>query len=301
MHDLRPLPFRRWKEEMTSLSLNGSMQARLGEAAVTYTDVGAGAPVLFSHASATGCSLGPITFDWLVSDGYRVLTPSRNGYPGTPVSLGASPEQQADVYARFLDLLGVRRAALISWSGGGPSAVCFAIRHPDRCAGLISYCSATHRWQQRVKPMERVFMNDRGMWLMYRYMARNPGAALKAGAKAMGLDPGYVLGDPGRLDKLIEFQMAMTPYSIRKDGVLADMREDRAMPRYDVERIACPTLAVHSENDAELPISNAEFLSENVPGAELLRLQRGGHHPLIDSQGDIVRERMRALLARCEW
>jgi len=28
-------------------------------------------------------------------------------------------------------------------SGGGPSAYCFAIRHPDKCMGLIASCALT--------------------------------------------------------------------------------------------------------------------------------------------------------------
>lgn len=297
--DLARLGYRRWKKEMTVLAFKDSKTIDIGGIDLSYTDIGGGPVVLFSHASASGCDIGPIAFQWLAERGYRILTPSRSGYPGAPIALGGSPEQQADIYSLFLDALNIKKASVLAWSGGGPSAICFAIQHPERCAGLISYCCSTVKWEQKVAPMERVFMSDIGMWLMYSYMTMRPRSALKAGAKAMGLDPEIVLNNENKLDQLIRFQMALTPYSIRKEGVLSDFRENRKMARYQVERICCPTLAIHAENDPELPICNAEFLADNVPGAVFLRLKRGGHHPLIDSEGEKVSDSIISHLSRC--
>ena len=49
----------------------------------------------------------------------------------------ASPEAQADAHACLLDALGIPNAAVVGVSAGGPSAMQFAIRHPQRTAALV--------------------------------------------------------------------------------------------------------------------------------------------------------------------
>jgi pimeloyl-ACP methyl ester carboxylesterase len=43
---------------------------------------------------------------------------------------------QADAVAALLDVLGIRTAAVMAVSGGGPCALQFALRHPQRCCAL---------------------------------------------------------------------------------------------------------------------------------------------------------------------
>ena len=64
--------------------------------------------------------------------GYRVLTPDRPGYLGTPIVNGGTPERQADLAAALLDTLGIDRVAVVGLSAGGPGAIQFAVRHADR-------------------------------------------------------------------------------------------------------------------------------------------------------------------------
>ena len=47
-----------------------------------------------------------------------------------------SPAAQADAYAALLDHLDIK-APIIGMSAGGPSAIQFALRYPDRCSGLV--------------------------------------------------------------------------------------------------------------------------------------------------------------------
>ena len=52
------------------------------------------------------------------------------------------PADQADAYALLLDTLGIERAAVFGYSGGGPSAIQFAFRHAERTSALILLASA---------------------------------------------------------------------------------------------------------------------------------------------------------------
>lgn len=104
---------------------------------VEYSVVGSGPVILHFHAGAAGCDQ-TLALSWdLQADGFTVLTPSRPGYLRTPLSTGAAPEQAADAVAALLQLLELDRVVVMGTSGGGPTALQFAIRHPTIAVGLI--------------------------------------------------------------------------------------------------------------------------------------------------------------------
>lgn len=69
--------------------------------------------------------------------GYRYVAVSRPGYLGTPLRSGRSPQEQADVFAAALDALGIGTTAVMAVSGGGPSAIEFALRQKECCWGVV--------------------------------------------------------------------------------------------------------------------------------------------------------------------
>lgn len=104
---------------------------------VEAVSVGEGPAVLALHGAMGGCDQSLILARTLGEAGYRYVALSRPGYLGTPLAAGRSPEEQADLYAGVLDALGLGRVVVMAVSGGGPSAIHFALRHPARCAGLV--------------------------------------------------------------------------------------------------------------------------------------------------------------------
>jgi pimeloyl-ACP methyl ester carboxylesterase len=93
---------------------------------VQYSIQGEEGPViLFLHGTPGGFDHNPF-FTAESFPGFRQLTPSRPGYLGTPLTTGATPEQQARAYAALLDTLGIDRVVVLGASGGGPSSVYFA-------------------------------------------------------------------------------------------------------------------------------------------------------------------------------
>jgi pimeloyl-ACP methyl ester carboxylesterase len=77
-----------------------------------------------------------------IGAGRRFVAASRFGYLGSSLPPAARPAYQADVYALLLDALGIDRAAVFGYSGGGPSAIQFALRHAGRTTTLILMASA---------------------------------------------------------------------------------------------------------------------------------------------------------------
>ena len=102
-----------------------------------YLDTGSGEVVLCLHGAIGGYDQAQILARTVGGSGYRYLSISRPGYLGTPLSTGKTPEEQADLYAEIIDLLDIRKVTVIAISGGGPSAIHFALRHRDKCRGLV--------------------------------------------------------------------------------------------------------------------------------------------------------------------
>ena len=93
--------------------------------------------MLAIHGAMGGYDQGQILVRTIGEPGYRYIAVSHPGYLGTPLTAGRTPEEQADLYADLLDGLGIRETAVMAISGGDPSAIQFALRHRDRCWGLV--------------------------------------------------------------------------------------------------------------------------------------------------------------------
>ncbi len=105
---------------------------------VEYAEQGSGPPILVIHGAAGGCDQGLLIGEMLLPDGYRMIAPSRFGYLSGGLPADTSLEAQADAFAALLDELGVDEPVpVIGFSAGGPSALTFAMRHPDRTSALL--------------------------------------------------------------------------------------------------------------------------------------------------------------------
>src|SRR5687767_4134153 len=118
---------------------------------IEYAEAGKGPAVLVVHGSGGGYDQGMDFGKSLAGNGFRVIAMSRFGYLRTPLPADASAAAQADAHACLLDALGIRRAAVAAVSAGAPSALQFAIRHPDRTTGLVLLRSEERRVGKAVR------------------------------------------------------------------------------------------------------------------------------------------------------
>ncbi|MDO0909854.1 alpha/beta hydrolase [Streptomyces sp. DT2A-34] len=101
---------------------------------------GPGTVVFHGGHTRAGLSLGE---DVYAEAGCSVLVPSRPGYGRTPVSTGGSAPAFADATAALCEHLGITGvAAAVGVSGGGPTAVARAARHPTLVKRLIPQSAA---------------------------------------------------------------------------------------------------------------------------------------------------------------
>jgi 2-hydroxy-6-oxonona-2,4-dienedioate hydrolase len=77
----------------------------------------------------------------------------------------------------------------------------------------------------------------------------------------------------------------MNPVSLRAAGALFDNRA--ALPGDRIAAIQAPTLIFHATDDTLQRYHNAEFAAATIPGAKLVRFDRGGHLLMAVEQATI--------------
>jgi pimeloyl-ACP methyl ester carboxylesterase len=196
----------------------------------------------------------------------------------------------------LLDTLGVERVAVVAFSDGGPSALQFALRHPERCVALVMI-SAKSQTPPPDTPLQKLvfeslFRSDYLFWLITEY------------ARPFVLTMFGVSGDvqeqvPARSTQLASDVVdGMNPISLRNDGIYHDRDTLTALPEdvFRLEQITAPTLVVHAVDDGLQPYSHAENTATRVPDTEFLSYEAGGHLLLL--QLDEVREKVGAFYER---
>jgi pimeloyl-ACP methyl ester carboxylesterase len=75
----------------------------------------------------------------------------------------------------------------------------------------------------------------------------------------------------------LKLSNSTAPISLRRTGVNNDRAQVATMPIYPLENIRCPTLILHGTEDTWVPILHAEFAAGKIPGAQLVRFEKGDH------------------------
>ena len=274
--------------------------------AIEYATAGAGPVVLALHGGMGGYDQGLILARSALADTgrYQVISVSRPGYLGTPLSSGKSSEGQADLYAELLDGLNIARTMVIAVSAGGPSALQFALRHPQKCAGVILVSACTGCFSIPPEVSRRIpvlkFM-ARFPWItkfMRRQADRNPIRAARRSIRdeaVMMRTLGHT--EAGPLMRAL-LSSAMDKPAARLPGTLNDMDYFEVMAPIPVAQIKVPILVVHGEDDRVVPFEHGRRLADGAPNAELWAIRHGEHVSLF-THLDEIRAKVHAFTARC--
>lgn len=102
---------------------------------VTYIDEGEGEVILSCHGLCGGYDQA---YDTLKDerDNYRVIAPSRFGYPGSDAPENPSVENQVEAFVELLDTLEIDQVYVLATSAGGATAIKFALMHPEKNKGI---------------------------------------------------------------------------------------------------------------------------------------------------------------------
>jgi pimeloyl-ACP methyl ester carboxylesterase len=261
-------------------------------------DTGQGAVLLALHGAMGGYDQSDLLARTVVAGGYRVLAVSRPGYLGTPMHGGRTPEEQADLFAAALDTLGIERVAVIAVSGGGPSALQFAARHPQRCSALVLISTCSGPITERIPAAFYVMKTlVRLPWfakaLERRAAQRLDGAARRAIRDPLLRERTLAHPDAGPLFRQL-LQSTTNRVSHRLRGTDNDIAVTR-IAEYPLERILAPCLIVHGTADRVVAFEHARRAAKRIRGAELFSIE-GGEHVSIFTHLEAVRGRVMAFL-----
>ncbi|WIB78737.1 alpha/beta fold hydrolase [Curtobacterium sp. MCPF17_002] len=269
---------------------------------------GHGAPVLVVHGTPGGIDGAEIMARFLPSDGFRVVTVSRPGYLGTPLDPDRSSlDDEADRFAAVLDDLGIDRAAVLAWSGGGPAAYRFAVRHPDRIRSLVVAAGLSGPWvPPHPGPLEWIVTHTVAGAALARAAARLAPAAVvrfaEAGVSslrgaALREHVRGVLADPLRRAFVLDLATTGNTSGRHRPGWDNDVRNLGAALDLGLRDVRTPTLLVHGAADTDVDPSHSARAAAEVPGAELVTLPGGTHFALwAHRDAAAVQERVRAHL-----
>lgn len=263
---------------------------------IEFSTGGSGPPVLVVHGSGGGFDQGELMVRAVLGDQVHWIAPSRFGYLRSTFREGATFDAQADAYAYLLDHLGIDRAAVVALSHGGPSALLFAARHPDRVTSLTlisagvasSHDAAQQQANRQGDALTWIFQRDYRYWAITTAFRRRFLGVMGVSDEVIdGLTP----AERRLADAVID---VMNPVSLRAAGVRFD--NQAAMPNERIAAIRAPTLILHAKDDTLQQYRHAEFAAASIPGARLVSFERGGHLLLAVEQS-AIRARVGAHIA----
>jgi pimeloyl-ACP methyl ester carboxylesterase len=261
----------------------GSEIAETRSGAIEYAVAGTGSPVLSVHGAGGGFDQGLDLAEPRALRGFRVIAVSRFGYLRTPLPSDASAAAQADAYASLLDYLNIERAAIFGASAGGPSSMQFALHYPDRVAALVLLVPAAYAPRPHG---ERSVRTPRGTPWLFDTALRSDFLFWALGELAHDTFIRAILGTPpqivatataderARIERIMEHILPVRP---RRLGLVNDAAVVSTLPRYELEKISAPTLAISAADDFYGTFDGARYTAEHVPNGRFLGYPSGGH------------------------
>ena len=218
---------------------------------------------------------------------YKVLSPSRPGYLRTPITSGKTPEEQADLYKALLEELEIDSVIVWGSSGGGPSAIEFAIKYPESTRGLIAFEALTGPWLE-AKEIDKYFLttSDFSLWFSLKLSQVFGKKNLVSFVVPDDSNQNLILSDEVSFKEFKKLIWTIWPISMRQEGFSndAEMFFDLSL---DIKKISSPTIAIHGTQDINVDISHSIKLTEAVKNSKLHRIIGADHYMSFSHRNEI--------------
>jgi pimeloyl-ACP methyl ester carboxylesterase len=191
----------------------------------------------------------------------------------------------------LLDHLGIQEAAVVAMSQGGPSALLFAVKYPDRVTSLTciscGVVASDSEYQAEANKkggiLKTIFRYDLLYWTLSKLFKKQLLGVIGANDEVIaGLST-------TQREKSNRFINEMNPAAPRSAGAVFD--NEAAMPGDRIAAMSAPTLIIHAKDDLLQLYHNADFAASTIPGAELMSFESGGHVLMIVEQ-EAVRKKV---------
>ncbi|GLY28889.1 hydrolase [Kineosporia sp. NBRC 101731] len=251
---------------------------------MVYHVAGSG-PVMITHSGGPGVGYAYLRSAALEEHFTMVYPePLGTGASGPLPGKATFDDTYADVLHTLLEHLGVPRAYLLGHSHGGIVAQRFALRHPDRVAGLVLYSTTP--------------TTDAGFWQSARetalaYRHRHPLVPETADvieafrADSDGMDeagksalvrrvlPLYFADFWSRREEFAGLRAEVRSWPVSFDSTVVDHGPD-------LHRLRTPTVIVTGRHDFICGPVWAQMLFDRIPGSRLVILENSGHFASLE-------------------
>ncbi|MDA8020993.1 MAG: alpha/beta hydrolase [Thermoanaerobaculia bacterium] len=244
--------------------------SRLGEAA--------GQSILLVHGSPGGYDqLLPLARA-LSAHGHHSVAMSRPGYLRTPLSVGRTPEEQADAMAALVRELDLAPVVVVAVSGGGPSTLQLALRHPELVRGVVLICAVTSRFREGEPDPDQVRAFDLA-WDLGALAGRwSPGTGLQFLGVSDSERRSTLLANEETAAAVRYLFQSMGFNSRRHGGYRNDvLTMDWNDLDYPLESLRAPVLLLHGADDVNVPLAHSRKVADRAPDAALRVLEGAGH------------------------
>ena len=177
-------------------------------------------------------------------------------------------------FERVIEVAGFERFALLATCQGGPIAMEFAARHPERVSRLVLYGTYARGRARRTNLPQQVQKAKLLLELTELGWGQENHAFLQIWASQF--QPG---GSLEHLRSWSEQQRAATSAEnalrLLRVGWNVDVTQT-------ARRLKCPVLVIHVDGDAVVPIEEARMLAGLIPNCRFVQLESENHMPLAD-------------------
>ncbi len=268
--------FHFWKSDIISHLPGESSIAETSKGQIEYLLKGNSKNVVLAIHGTPG-SYQVSEYKPYLEKGYSFISFSRPGYYRTPLSVGKTPEEQADACIALLDKLGIDSVFVDAISGGGPCGVNFALRYPSRCRGLILKAAITDKFDVSEKMNSvsgKIFSTEFGQWL---------GTQLALTQLKDSLEKAPLLN---------YMSTGMFPHEQTMAGLNNDLTQFANLPNYSFEKILVPTLLIHGNKDGNVPFAFSKNASQKIPHAELFEMDGKSHNDFFLPYRDTINQKV---------
>jgi len=227
--------------------------------------------------------------------------------------VGTTFDEQADAAAALLDALDIEKVAVLGYSAGGPPAIYFSARYPERTWAMILECAVTRKWVVSSDNLEEkiyfgyLMYQDPFLWTSDVVGSHAPRlVGMSTIEMESSLDKAEteklmdsIMNDPRRVKVLTGLMKSMSPGDLREEGMKNDVAQLEKVQDLPLKDVRAPTLIIHGTKDADVSVEDAKFAAQTIPGAQLY-LVDGGFHVLAisDAIDEITRKRVAFLRAQ---
>lgn len=253
---------------------------------IHYVEQGVGPAVVFAHGFVMDHTMFAPQFEDLPDD-HRCVAWDMRGHGQSDCPPGPWTMQDTVVdLIQFIEGTDTAPCHLVGMSWGGMIAVRVALQREDLVRSLtLIDTSADAEDPEKVE-----------QYTAFQEILSSEGLTdeLVEGTLPMFYAQKYLEDEPEGVAVHIRRAQRM-PTEALVEGLRALIERDSVVDRLGDIRV--PALVIHGEEDAAIPMTQAEKMAEGIPDAELLRIPEAGHTTPLEAP-DIVNEALAKLLER---